>query len=219
LKERLDSYRHKGLRKKLLEVLFSKNIQDKNILEAFDKTPRHLFLDKAFEEQAYEDKAFPIDAEQTISQPYTVARQTQLLELKPTDKVLEIGTGSGFQACILAHLGAEVYSIERHEILHKKAKTMFRMLDLKIHAFLQDGHIGLKEHAPFDKIIFTAGATEAPQELLMQLKIGGYCLIPIGETEQIMTRFKRISDTKFEKEEFGNFRFVPFLKGIVPNHN
>lgn len=215
MREGLDTYRHKGLRKKLLAVLVSKKITDKKILKAFDNTPRHLFLDKAFEEQAYEDKAFPIDAHQTISQPYTVARQTELLELRPNDKVLEIGTGSGFQACILAHMGATVYTIERHEVLHHRAIRMFQLMNLNIHASLGDGHVGLEDKAPFDKIIFTAGAVAPPQNLLLQLKIGGFCLIPIGETDQIMTRFKRINESQFEKEEFGSFKFVPFLKGVV----
>ena len=210
-----DTYRHKGLRNKLVQVLILKGILDKKVLKAIAKVPRHFFLDTAFSEQAYMDKALPIDAEQTISQPFTVARQTELLEINPTDKVLEIGTGSGYQSCVLAELGCTIHTVERIEKLYNKASDLLSYFGYpNVTCYLSDGTLGLKEESPFDKIIFTAGAENLPEELLSQLAIGGYLLIPIGKDIQIMTRYKRISQDQFTKETFGEYRFVPVLTGI-----
>lgn len=211
-----DTYRHKGLRKKLVETLYGKGIKDKKVLSAIDALPRHFFLDKAFEEWAYKDKAFPIGNEQTISQPFTVAYQTELLQIKKRDKVLEVGTGSGYQAAILALLGARVYTIERQEALFHKTNELLGKIDVgNIRTFFRDGYKGLPEYAPFDKMIVTAGATNIPKALLDQLKIGGMLVIPVGDkATKKMTRIIRKTEKDFEKEEFDNFRFVPFLKGI-----
>ncbi len=203
------------MRRRLIEKLRERGISDDAVLAAMEALPRHFFLDKAFEEHAYEDKAFPIGSEQTISQPYTVAYQTSLLEVKKRDKILEIGTGSGYQAAILALLGARVYTVERQEALFKKTKILLDELQVgNIRCFLRDGSKGLPEYAPFDKILVTAGATEIPKALLEQLKIGGVLVIPVGEEVQKMYRITRIADTKFREEIFDNFRFVPFLEGI-----
>lgn len=211
----IDSYKHKGLRKKLVEILRKKGVEEK-ILTAVEAVPRHFFLDKAFEEQAYLDKALPIDADQTISQPYTVAFQSSLLEIKKRDKVLEIGTGSGYQATILRELGARVYSIERQEKLyHKTKKKLVEMGYHLIRLYLKDGMKGLPEFAPFDKIIVTAGATEVPKALLDQLAIGGILVIPVGDNQgQKMLRIIRVSEKEYVKKTFHNFRFVPLLKGV-----
>lgn len=216
IKENLkDTYRHKGMRRQLIVQLREKGITDEAILSAMDQLPRHYFLDKAFEEWAYQDKPFPIGKEQTISQPYTVAYQSQLLEIKKRDKVLEIGTGSGYQAAILSLLGARVYTIERQELLYHRATTLLRKLNFNgIRCYLRDGYKGLPEFAPFDKILVTAGAPEVPTALLQQLTIGGVLVIPVGEKGQKMLRITRVEEQKFQKEELGNFRFVPFLKGI-----
>ena len=211
-----DTYRHKGLRKKLIATLREKGIQDEKVLQAMEALPRHFFLEKAFEEWAYQDKAFPIGNEQTISQPFTVAYQTELLQIKKRDKVLEVGTGSGYQAAILALLGARVYTIERQEGLFHKTNNLLGLLEVgNIRTFFRDGYKGLPEFTPFDKMIVTAGATTIPKTLKDQLKIGGMLVIPVGDGKvQKMIRITRISEKEFKKEEFADFRFVPFLKGV-----
>jgi protein-L-isoaspartate(D-aspartate) O-methyltransferase len=208
-----DTSKHQGLRKQLAIVLAVKGITDNNVLNAIRKIPRHLFIDSSFEAHAYQDKAFPIAAEQTISQPYTVAFQSQTLEIKPGDKILEIGTGSGYQTAVLLELKAVVYSIERQKELFKRASLFLPKIGYKPKKFIfGDGYIGLKEEAPFDKIIVTAGAPFVPNPLLAQLKIGGKLLIPVGDKTQIMTLFIRKSAKEFEKQELGNFAFVPMLE-------
>lgn len=203
------------MRKKLVEELRRKGISDERILVAMAALPRHFFLDKAFEEWAYQDKPFPIGNEQTISQPYTVAYQTSLLQVKKRDKILEVGTGSGYQAALLAMLGTRVYTVERQELLYKKAKALLSKLQLgNIRCYLRDGYKGLPEFAPFDKIIITAGAAEIPQPLLEQLAIGGILVVPVGENVQKMHRITRLSEDKYEDELLANFRFVPLLKGL-----
>lgn len=210
-----DTYRHKGLRRQLIETLEQKGIDDERVLSAMLQLPRHFFLDNAFEELAYEDRALPIGKDQTISQPYTVAYQTCLLNIQKREKVLEVGTGSGYQAAILALLGARVYTVERHELLHKKAKKLLETLQLgNIRCYFRDGYKGLPEFAPFDKIIVTAGAREIPQKLLAQLKVGGRMVIPVGDKVQKMLCIDRISEDKYEQQEKANFRFVPFVKGL-----
>lgn len=213
-----DTYRHKGQRKKLVEGLKEKGIEDQAVLKAVMALPRHFFLDNAFEEWAYQDKPFPIGNEQTISQPYTVAFQTQLLEVKKREKVLEIGTGSGYQAAILSLLGARVYTVERQQMLYQNAKRLLKQLGFQgIRCYLRDGYKGLPEFAPFDKILVTAGAPEIPQALLEQLKVGGILVIPVGKNGQKMYRIIRKGEDKYEKEVHGRFRFVPFVKGINRN--
>ena len=208
-----DTSKHQGLRNQLATLLEAKGIDDQNVLRAIRKIPRHLFIDSSFESHAYQDKAFPIAADQTISQPYTVAFQSQTLEIKPKDKILEIGTGSGYQTAVLLHLKAEVYTIERQHELFKKTATFLPKLGLKPKRFIfGDGYKGLKEQAPFDKIIVTAGAPLVPKALLAQLKIGGMLLIPVGQKSQIMTLFVRKSQNEFEKQELGDFAFVPMLE-------
>ena len=208
-----DTSKHQGLRNQLVTILQQKGILNKDVLEAIQKIPRHLFLDSSFEDYAYQDKAFPIAAGQTISQPYTVAFQTELLELKKGDKVLEIGTGSGYQTAVLCTLGAVVYSIERQNELFKKTSLLLPKLGIRPkHVSFGDGYKGLPNYAPFDSIIVTAGATEIPKALMSQLKIGGRLVIPVGETVQIMTLIIRKGDTAFEKQEFGDFRFIPLLE-------
>ncbi|MCG1036941.1 protein-L-isoaspartate(D-aspartate) O-methyltransferase [Polaribacter sargassicola] len=208
-----DTSKHQGLRNQLANVLKAKGIIDENVLNAIRKIPRHLFIDSSFESHAYQDKAFPIAAEQTISQPYTVAFQSQTLEVKNTDKVLEIGTGSGYQTAVLLELKAEVYSIERQRELFKRTSLFLPKLGYKPKRFIfGDGYKGLPEQAPFDKIIVTAGAPFVPKPLLAQLKIGGRLLIPVGDKTQIMTLFIRKSAKEFEKHELGDFAFVPMLE-------
>ncbi len=208
-----DTHKHQGLRKQLATILEAKGITDEKVLEAVRKIPRHLFIDSSFEAHAYQDKAFPIAAEQTISQPYTVAFQSQALEIKPGDKVLEIGTGSGYQTAVLLEMKAEVYSIERQKELFKKTSLFLPKLGYRAKKLIfGDGYKGLPEIAPFDKIIVTAGAPFVPKPLLSQLKVGGKLLIPIGETTQIMTLFIRKSAKEFEKHELGDFSFVPMLE-------
>lgn len=207
-----DTSKHQGLRNQLANVLQAKGIIDKNVLKAVREIPRHLFIDSSFESHAYQDKAFPIAAEQTISMPYTVAFQTQTLEVKPGDKILEIGTGSGYQTAVLLALNAEVYSIERQQELFKKTALFLPKLGYKPKKFIfGDGYKGLPEQAPFDKIIVTAGAPFVPKPLLGQLKVGGRLLIPVGDKTQIMTLIIRKSDKEFEKQELGDFAFVPML--------
>jgi protein-L-isoaspartate(D-aspartate) O-methyltransferase len=197
----------------LVEVIKKKGINDAKVLQAIASIPRHLFMDSSFEDHAYQDKAFPIAAHQTISQPYTVAFQSELLKVTKGDKILEIGTGSGYQTAVLIKLEAQVYSIERQQELYKKTKSFFGKLGYRP-KFLSfgDGYKGLVDHAPFDGIIVTAGAPFVPKPLLSQLKIGGRLVIPVGVDTQIMTLYIRKSETEFNKEEFGEFRFVPLLE-------
>lgn len=215
----LDDFRHKGLRKKLVETIKAKGIKNQKVLDAIGKIPRHLFLDKAFEEWAYKDQAFPIGHGQTISQPYTVAYQTELIDPQPDDKILEIGTGSGYQACVLALMCRKVYSIERQKGLFDSTNKLLKEIGFeRIRTLFGDGYKGAKRFAPFDKILVTAGADFIPEELLKQLKIGGLLVIPLGEGEdKTMTRITRVNENKYETEEFGLFRFVPFMKGIKKN--
>lgn len=210
-----DSYRHKGLRKKLVEVIRDKGITDEKVLEAINAIPRHLFLDSAFEERAYEDKAFPIAQDQTISQPYTVAYQTELLQVKPHQKILEIGTGSAYQACVLAEMGAQVYTIERQKPLFDMVKKLaFRLKYPNIKYFYGDGYEGLPTYGPFDKVIITAAAPYIPEKLITQLKTGGLMVIPLGDKPvQCMVRLKKLADGSTVREEFNNFSFVPMLAG------
>lgn len=201
------------MRKRLVNTLKKKGIVKAEVLNAIGKIPRHLFMDSSFVDHAYTDKAFPIAADQTISQPYTVARQTELLEVKRGDKVLEIGTGSGYQAAVLLEIGVALYTIERQNELFKKTNIFLPKLGYKPKRMIfGDGYKGLEEEAPFDGIIVTAGAPFVPQPLLAQLKVGGRLVIPVGEDVQIMTVFTRKSMTEFEKDEFGEFRFVPLLE-------
>jgi protein-L-isoaspartate(D-aspartate) O-methyltransferase len=211
-----DNYRHKGLRKRLVDKLIKKGIKDEKILEAIGTIPRHFFLDTGFDDWAYKDVAFPIEADQTISQPYTVAMQTYLLDVKPKDKILEIGTGSGYQACVLSFLGAKVYTIERQEKLYQKTSAFLPEIGFgSIRTLFGDGYKGAPRFAPFDKILITAGAPEIPRTLIDQLKIGGILVIPYGEGEvQEMIRIIKVSENKISKEKHGSYRFVPLLKGI-----
>jgi protein-L-isoaspartate(D-aspartate) O-methyltransferase len=209
----IDSYKHKGMRRQLMETVRDKGIRDQRILDAINKIPRHFFMDSSFDAFAYRDVPFPIGAGQTISQPYTVAFQTELLEIKKGDKVLEIGTGSGYQACVLMELGAKVFSIERQRELYNKTRILLRELNYNPKLFYGDGYKGLPTFAPFDKILITAGAPEIPKELLKQLKINGLMVIPVGGSEgQKMIKIKKIADNEFEKSEHGDFAFVPMLK-------
>lgn len=208
-----DTSKHQGLRNQLANVLKQKGIHDENVLNAVRKIPRHLFIDSSFEDHAYQDKAFPIAADQTISQPYTVAFQSQTLEVKPNERVLEIGTGSGYQTAVLLELGAEVYSIERQHELFKRTSLFLPKIGYRAKKFIfGDGYQGYKEKAPFDKIIVTAGAPFVPKALLAQLKVGGRLLIPVGDKTQIMTLLIRKSPKEFEKHELGDFAFVPMLQ-------
>ncbi len=208
-----DTEKHQGLRNQLVKLLEQKGITDKNVLESIRKIPRHLFLESGFEQYAYQDKAFPIGAGQTISQPYTVAFQSQLLEVKKEDKILEIGTGSGYQTAVLCMMGAKVYSVERQNELFKTTSLLLPKLGIRPkHLSFGDGYKGLPNYAPFDSIIVTAGAPIIPKPLMAQLKIGGRLVIPLGEKEQIMTLLIRKNETQFEKHEFGEFRFVPLLE-------
>jgi protein-L-isoaspartate(D-aspartate) O-methyltransferase len=208
-----DGYREQGLRKQLARKLKEKGITDAKVLEAIASVPRHVFLDQAFLEQAYQDKAFPIGEGQTISQPYTVAFQTQLLEVSKDCKVLEIGTGSGYQACILNHLKVKLYTIEYNKALYNKTSSFLKSAGLQnINFFQGDGSQGLPTFAPFDRIIVTAGAPSVPEKLIHQLTIGGKLVIPVGDDKtQTMLRITRLSETEFRKEEFGMFKFVPLL--------
>jgi len=207
-----DTHKHQGLRNQLVKTLVAKGIQDKNVLKAIAIIPRHLFMDSGFMDFAYQDKAFPIAAEQTISQPYTVAFQSELLEIKSGDKILEIGTGSGYQTAVLIEMGAKVYTVERQKELFKKTKLFLPRLNYKPKKnVFGDGYKGMPEDAPFDGIIVTAGAPFIPKPLLAQLKIGGKLVIPVGDDVQIMTLIIRKGDKDFEKHELGKFRFVPML--------
>lgn len=210
-----DTYRHKGLRKKLVDLLKEKGISDERVLDAILQIPRHYFLDSAFDEKAYEDKAFPIAVGQTISQPYTVAYQSQLLNIKPFDKVLEIGTGSAYQACVLAEMGAQVFTIERQKALFDQNKQFsFLKKYNRIKFFYGDGFEGLPTFAPFDKVIITAAAPFIPEKLIAQLKTGGKMVIPVGEgAVQRMLRLTKQADGTYTEEAFENFSFVPMLEG------
>lgn len=208
----VDNYREKGARKKLVEKLKDRGIQDRDVLSAIAKVPRHYFFDETFWPQAYKDIAFPIGDGQTISQPYTVAYQTELLHIRKGDKVLEIGTGSGYQTCILLELGAKVYTIERQENLFKRTKLVLPHMGYNPDFFCGDGSKGIPAHAPYDKIIVTAGAPFVPEVLLTQLKVGGILVIPVGdEKSQKMLTVLRVSETDYEKFELDTFRFVPLV--------
>lgn len=210
----LDSLRHQGMRKRLADGLRIKGIKDQRVLDAISKIPRHLFMDSSFIQFAYKDQAFPIGAGQTISQPYTVAFQTTLLQLQPNDKVLEVGTGSGYQAAVLVEMGANVFTIERQRELYLKAQQLLPELGYYPKFFYGDGYKGLPTYGPFDKIIVTAGAPVIPDDLLQQLTIGGRLIIPLGPPEkQVMTVVVRVSEDEFKKETHGTFVFVPLLKG------
>ncbi len=207
-----DTFRHKGLRKKLIDLLRSKGISDENVLTAMNIIPRHFFFDSSFLEFAYEDKAFPIGSGQTISQPYTVAFQSELLQLEKGMRVLEVGTGSGYQASVLAEMGARVFSIERQKLLYDTLKSLSPPLNYRIRLFYGDGYAGLPAHGPFDRILITAAAPFIPEALINQLKTGGILVAPVGKNDvQIMTRVFKISDTEIITETHGSFRFVPML--------
>ncbi len=213
MNRQIDTPKHQGLRNQLMDVLRAKGITSERVLQAMAKIPRHLFMDSALESHAYEDKAFPIAADQTISQPYTVAFQTQLLGVSRGSEILEIGTGSGYQTATLLELGAVVYTVERQNELFKKTKLFLKKLGYQPqYMSFGDGYKGLPNYAPFDGVIVTAGAPFVPKALLRQLKIGGKLVIPVGEKEQIMTVFTRKEKTEFSKKEYGEFRFVPLLE-------
>lgn len=207
-----DEYRHKGLRRKMLQELREMGIRDESVLSAMDRVPRHFFLSSAFEQFAYQNTAFQIGAGQTISKPHTVARQTELLELKPGQKVLEIGTGSGFQCAVLCAMGFKVYSIERQRLLYDNATPLLASMGFKAQLFYGDGYKGKATFAPFDGIIVTCGAPEVPETLLNQLVVGGKLVIPIGEGDkQVMFTYQRMSEKDFKRERHGEFAFVPML--------
>ncbi|OZV66598.1 protein-L-isoaspartate(D-aspartate) O-methyltransferase [Winogradskyella aurantia] len=208
-----DTFKHKGMRQQLVKTVAEKGITNSDVLKAIGKIPRHLFMDSGFIDHAYVDKAFPIGADQTISQPYTVAFQTELLQIEEGDKILEIGTGSGYQTAVLLELGSKVYSIERQKELFKKTSKFLPKIGYRPKKLVfGDGYKGLPEEAPFDGIIVTAGAPFVPKPLLSQLAIGGRLVIPVGDEVQTMTLFIRKDDKEFEKHEFGEFRFVPLLE-------
>ena len=210
----IDSPKYQGQRKLMASKLKSLGINNKNVLNALNSVPRHLFMDSGLISHSYKNMAYPIDSGQTISQPYTVAFQTELINCKEGDEVLEIGTGSGYQTAILSYLGFNVFTIERDVTLFKKSSLIFKNLSIKIKKnLLGDGYLGIVDSAPFDAIIVTAAAKEIPKNLMNQLKVGGRMVIPIGEDEQIMYRFTRIEKSTFKKEEFGQFKFVPMVKG------
>jgi protein-L-isoaspartate(D-aspartate) O-methyltransferase len=207
-----DSFIHKGKRKQLLDKLRQKGISDEQVLDAMDQVPRHLFMDSSFLDHAYSDKAFPIAADQTISQPFTVAKQTELLQCAAGQKILEIGTGSGYQSAVLVALGVQLYTIERQNELFKKSSLLLKKMGFNPKKLIfGDGYKGYPEQAPYDGIIVTAGAPFVPMPLLAQLKVGGRLVIPLGEKEQIMTVFKRVSEKKFDKSTYGPCKFVPLL--------
>lgn len=212
--EQSDSYRHQGMRKILVNGLINKGINDERVIEAILKVPRHLFMDSSFLEFAYQDKAFPIGSGQTISQPYTVAFQSQLLEVQKHMSVLEIGTGSGYQACVLYELGAKVFTIERQFNLYKKVKLFFEKYNYKIKVFHRDGYEGLPAWAPFDRVLITAATPVIPEALKAQLKVGGILVAPVGKQgHQTMTKLIKVSETDFVEEQHGGFVFVPMLPG------
>ena len=199
-------------RKKLVDQIRKKGIKDQRVLKAIQETPRHIFVDTALENRAYEDSALPIGSGQTISQPYTVAAQTELLEVEKGDKILEIGTGSGYQSAILCHLGADVYSVERHDALYHKAREILQELGYRPRLKCGDGTLGWSAYAPYDGIIVTAGAPVVPEELIQQLNIGGVLIVPVGDQEvQTMTRIRRVSEDEYEEEQLKKFKFVPLI--------
>ncbi|MCH1485694.1 MAG: protein-L-isoaspartate(D-aspartate) O-methyltransferase, partial [Flavobacteriaceae bacterium] len=205
-----DSFKHKGLRNKLVLDLKTKGINDDSVLEAIKSVPRHLFMDSGFLDHAYQDKAFPISSGQTISQPFTVAFQTELLNVKKDHKILEIGTGSGYQAAILCHMGAKVYTIERIKELFRKTSVFLPSINYRPKKMIYgDGYVGYSEEAPYDSIIVTAGASEIPEKLINQLKIGGRMVIPVGDEVQKMKLLTKLSESDFETKIFGDFQFVP----------
>lgn len=209
-----DTYKHKGLRKKLIEELKSKGIKDQNVLEAINNVPRHIFMDSGFINFAYKDQAFPIGAGQTISQPFTVAFQTQLLGINRHEKVLEVGTGSGYQCAVLIQMGANVYTIERQRELFLKSQTLLQQLGFKPHFFYGDGYEGVPAYAPYDKILITAGGPVIPSALIDQLKVGGKLVMPVGDSNaQKMILVEKISGEEIKQSEHGSFIFVPLLKG------
>lgn len=211
-----DSFEAKGKRKRLVDELRKKGISDEEVLRAIGTVPRHRFMDPAFLVHAYTDKAFPISSGQTISQPYTVAVQTSLLNVRKRDKILEIGTGSGYQAAVLAEMGAKVYTIERFRDLFLKAQSIIDSLGYTVNFFFGDGYEGKPQYGPYDGIIITAAAPEIPDALLQQLKIGGRLVVPVGSSDsQVMTVVQRTGEDSFEKSTHGHFVFVPMLKGIV----
>ena len=208
----IDNYREQGARKRLVELLNKKGIEDAQVLAAIGKVPRHYFFDETFWNQAYKDIAFPIGEGQTISQPYTVAYQTELLHINKGDKVLEIGTGCGYQTCILLELGAKVYTIERQEKLYQRTKQVLPYMGYKAHFFCGDGSKGIPKYAPFNKIIVTAGAPFVPEDLLKQLAIGGILVIPVGDEQSPkMVTVLKVSETDYEKIVLDTFRFVPLV--------
>jgi protein-L-isoaspartate(D-aspartate) O-methyltransferase len=212
----IDSYKYKGLRKKLMDDIALKGIKDAAVLDAMLKIPRHFFMAKGFEERAYQDNAFPIAAGQTISQPYTVAFQSSLLEVRKDEKVLEVGTGSGYQAAVLMELGVKLFTIERMKELYLSAQVLLKKLGYYPYCYFGDGYAGLPSYAPYDKILITAGAPEIPEELLKQLKPGGYMVAPIGPLHsQDMLRIIKLSDNQYKTENHGKFIFVPMLKGKI----
>lgn len=209
-----DSFRHKGLRKKLVEEIKRKGINNERVLNAINRVPRHLFMESGFVNFSYKDSAFPIGAGQTISQPYTVAFQTQLLDVNPMDKVLEIGTGSGYQTAVLLEMGAKVYTIERQRELYAKSKALLEKLGYNPHFFYGDGYKGMPSYGPYKKILITAGATEIPQSLVDQLEVGGRMVIPVGnDMGQEMLLVEKISSTETRTSKHGSFIFVPMVKG------
>ncbi len=211
----IDTYRHKGMRQQLVAELKNKGITNSKVLKAIGEIPRHFFLDKAFEEWAYKDVPFPIESDQTISQPFTVAFQSTLLGISKGDKVLEIGTGSGYQASVLYHMGAKVYTIERQAKLYNITSKFLPKIGYgNIRLLLGDGYLGSERFAPFDKILVTAGATYVPDALVKQLKVGGILVIPVGKDVQRMMKITKVSHTELHSEDHGDFRFVPFLKGV-----
>lgn len=211
-----DSLRHQGMRKRLVEGICIKGIKDQSVLDALARVPRHLFMDSSFIRFAYRDQAFPIGSGQTISQPFTVACQSQLLEIAPNEKVLEVGTGSGYQAAVLLEMGAKVYTIERQRELFLTVQQLLPDLGYHPKFFYGDGYKGLPTYGPFDKILITAGAPMVPEDLLQQLRIGGIMVVPVGSSEkQIMYKVTRVSENEFVKEKHGTFVFVPMLKGTV----
>lgn len=209
-----DTFRHKGLRNKLVEELRLKGIRNEKVLQAINNVPRHLFMESSLVNHAYQDKALPIGAGQTISQPYTVAVQSELLEVKPFEKVLEVGTGSGYQACVLLEMSVRVYTIERQRELYLKAMSFLPQIGYNPQFFYGDGYLGLPTYGPFDKIIITAGAPEVPKALLEQLKVGGRLVAPIGDSQvQVMTVVERKGQDSYVTTHHGSFIFVPLLKG------
>ena len=207
-----DSFKHKGLRRQMIDYLRTKGISDERVLQAMNEVPRHFFLDSSLDVLAYQDRALSILCEQTISQPSTVAFQTQLLNIQEDDKVLEIGTGSGYQTCVLCKMKARVYTIERYKPLHNSAQELFSLLKCHPKCFFGVGYLGLPRYAPFDKIIVTCGADKLPEVLLQQMKVGGVMVIPIGNDTQTMYRITKTDDNTFEQEAFGDFKFVPMLQ-------